>query len=100
MLAVLEDAVNVMRLYDKGHPLRIDAEAWVTSDDETWPFSYRNVCAAVSIPHDRLRRALLGGPALTGRPRTRETRSDNRMSTDIVHGRKYRSQYGSLRVAE
>jgi hypothetical protein len=64
MQAVLEDAILCLRHQDKASRPRArrlarEAAEWLCSDDEAWPFSYRNVCAALGIEPDYLRRRLL-----------------------------------------
>jgi hypothetical protein len=64
MLAVLEDAVSCMQRY--AHPTRrrerrvlTEAQQWIFSDDESWPFSCVNVCAALDIDLAYLRLGLV-----------------------------------------
>lgn len=45
-----------------------DAERWVRSEDEAWPYSFVNLCAVLNIPADELRAVLLRSPSA---PRTR-----------------------------
>jgi len=64
MLAVLEDAVLCI---ERGRwqrrfgarRLAAEAEAWVRSDRADWPFSFLNVCEALGIDVDAMRRRLL-----------------------------------------
>ena len=46
-----------------------EARAWVESDDTLWPFSFENVCAALGLHPDWLRRRVL---ALHGQLQARE----------------------------
>ena len=63
MLAVLEDAV---RCIENGRRQRrfgmrrlaTEAEAWVRCDRADWPFSFLNVCEALGIDVDAMRRRL------------------------------------------
>lgn len=63
MLAVLEDAVAV---YQKGtcatSPLGrrdfLEAQSWIESDDVQWPYSFRNICDALGLDGDAVRRGL------------------------------------------
>src|ERR1043166_2573296 len=63
MFAVLEDAVRCFtkqfiekRLRTKR--LAEEAEEWVFTDDERWPFSFVNICAALGIDPQYLRQRL------------------------------------------
>jgi len=57
MLAVLEDAIE--RIHRHGAGPRVTAELdWVASDDVAWPFSFRNVCEALSLDAACVRRAV------------------------------------------
>jgi hypothetical protein len=63
VLAVLEDAVTIFLRRDPsrtGRDARLTAEveAWFATDDPCWPFSFVNLCAALELSPDRLRRAL------------------------------------------
>ena len=37
----------------------LEAERWIRSDDRSWPCSFVNVCEALDIAHEPLRRAVL-----------------------------------------
>jgi hypothetical protein len=39
--------------------MRQKAEAWFLSEDETWPFSFVNICQALNLDAGGIRRALL-----------------------------------------
>jgi hypothetical protein len=39
--------------------LVVEARAWVLSDDRSWPFSYQNLCDALDIAGNELRRRLM-----------------------------------------
>jgi hypothetical protein len=72
--AILADAVvRVRRLATTPHTaLRTDlkeAERWVRSNDRTWPCSFINVCEALDIAYEPLRRALLRRRPLATRRR-------------------------------
>lgn len=43
---------NEKRLYRK-------ARAWITSNDQEWPYSFRNLCEAISVSPENLRGTLL-----------------------------------------
>lgn len=62
--AILSDAiVRFRQLATTAHPpLRaelMEAERWIRSDDRRWPCSFVNVCEALDIAYEPLRRALL-----------------------------------------
>ena len=63
-LAVLSDAiVRVRRLAESRHPKGrhdlLEAERWIRSEDRSWPCSFINVCEALEIAHEPLRRTVL-----------------------------------------
>ena len=63
MLSVLEDAAECFMKYidassKKGQRLFRDAEVWITLEDKKWVFSFDNVCEALDIDPDYLRRGL------------------------------------------
>ena len=64
MLAVLEDAIRCFQEYfrtTRARPrmLSRQAERWIRTRDWNWPFSFNNVCEALSIDPDCMRDALL-----------------------------------------
>src|SRR5262249_17811495 len=59
MLAVLEDAIRCLFASGRSEKLRRDAEAWIRSQDRSWPMSFTNVCDALGLASTRLRIALL-----------------------------------------
>lgn len=73
MLAVLEDAIasfqrNFINARNKhGQFEDCDVEAWLESDDMSWPFSFASICQALDMEPEYLRRGLL-----TWRERTAE----------------------------
>jgi hypothetical protein len=63
VLSVLEDAVECFMKYidastKKSQRLFRDAEVWITLKDKKWVFSFDNVCEALGIDPDYLRRGL------------------------------------------
>jgi len=63
MLSVLEDAVECFMKYidastKKSQGLFRDAETWIALEDKKWVFSFDNVCEALDIDPDYLRRGL------------------------------------------
>ena len=64
MLAVLEDAVRCIengrwQRRFRARRLAAEAEAWVRCDRADWPFSFCNICEALGIDADAMRRRLL-----------------------------------------
>lgn len=59
MLAVLEDAIRCYVEPPRGGlRVRREAEHWIWSADESWPFSFVNICDALGIAAGPLRRKL------------------------------------------
>ena len=63
-LAVLTDAiVRFRRLTESRHPATrhelLEAERWLRAEDRSWPCSFVNVCEALDIEPEPLRRAVL-----------------------------------------
>src|SRR5262245_56190641 len=63
MTAVLEQGIADYRRYvlardKKGRSLFLDAQAWITTDDHDWVFSFANCCAALGIEPSYLRQRL------------------------------------------
>ncbi|HKA52401.1 MAG TPA: hypothetical protein VKJ47_01940 [Candidatus Binatia bacterium] len=63
MYAVLEDAVRCFTKQFVEKKVRTrhlaeEAEAWFRSDDERWPFSFVNICAALGLDAQYLRQGL------------------------------------------
>ena len=64
MAAILEDAILCFQKAvgasgKRSERLARDAEEWLMSEEEQWPFSYRNICAVLGIDAQYLRRGLL-----------------------------------------
>jgi hypothetical protein len=64
LLAVLEEAVATVQRYvvderRRGRRLYREAEAWVLSDDVSWPCAFRNICDALGIDPDYLREGVM-----------------------------------------
>jgi hypothetical protein len=61
MLAVLSDAIVALQRRRPRVPYRGrgEAERWVLSDDRRWPCSFVNVCEALNLAPEPLRRAVL-----------------------------------------
>lgn len=63
MLAVLEDAVGTFQKYAgattrRSRRLHAEAEEWFADPDVTWPFAFRNICQALGLEPEWLRRGL------------------------------------------
>ncbi len=79
--AILDDAIACYQKQfesdgRRAHRLAAEAEAWLFSDEDTWPFTFVNVCAALGIEPDFLRRQLRHAPqvqAKNARAKVRHT---------------------------
>lgn len=63
MLAVLEDAVGTYQKYAfsrerNGERLFAEAEEWIESVENEWPYSFANICDALGLEHEFLRSGL------------------------------------------
>src|SRR5438045_9477921 len=61
MIAVLEDAVDVYRKQAgaqdaRGQQLFHEAEEWIEDADQTWLFSFQNICYVLGLDADYLAR--------------------------------------------
>jgi len=64
MLAVLADAISCFQAFSSVEGMQrkkqfIEVRNWLWSNRNDWPFSYRNVCEALGLSPDYLRRGLL-----------------------------------------
>jgi hypothetical protein len=64
MVAVLADAIECFQKYivvtdGRGRQLGAEAERWFLSDDNSWPFSFVNICEVLDIHPPFLRGGLL-----------------------------------------
>jgi hypothetical protein len=64
MVAILEDAVDCFQKYlwaadNRSRHLHAEAEKWFLSDDDSWPFSFVNICHALDLHPGFIRRGLL-----------------------------------------
>ena len=77
MLAVLSDAIVLYQTRAPGTPRHDfeEAQRWILSDDRAWPYSFVNICEALGIAFEPLRRALFhdsaAPPRLVTRPAAR-----------------------------
>jgi len=63
-MAVMSGAVNDLakcrgRRDRESRKAYADALTWVRSEDETWPYSFVNLCGLLGLPVERTRRLLL-----------------------------------------
>ena len=63
MLAVLEDAVGTFQKYAgatsrRARRLHAEAEEWFADNDVSWPFAFANICEALGLEPEWLRRGL------------------------------------------
>ena len=60
MLAVLHEAVaTYLAVEERSTRANLgEIEAWVASDDTTWPYSFGNLCDALGLDRSAVRRAL------------------------------------------
>jgi hypothetical protein len=68
MLAVLSDAIVLLQTRTSRGPAGArhgydEARRWIVADDPVWPFSFVNICDALGIAWEPLRRALVGRDA-------------------------------------
>lgn len=64
MAAILEDAIDCFQKYlwakdNRSRNLRLEAENWFLAEDDSWPFSFINVCHALDLEPGFIRRGLL-----------------------------------------
>jgi len=76
IVAVLEDAIDCYQKHmfardPKSRELFEDAEAWISSDDRKWPYSFVSICDILNLNPHYVRRGLEGwrDAQLAGRPR-------------------------------
>ena len=63
MRAVLEDALSCFQTYRQAtrpslQRLAREAEAWIWAEDLRWPFSFINICLALDLDPDYVRRGV------------------------------------------
>jgi hypothetical protein len=60
MRAVLEDAIHCFQKSQGTNAARLvkDAEQWFFADEQRWPFSFVNICAALGLNVEYLRTGL------------------------------------------
>ena len=82
MLAVLLDAVECYQQYvgDETNRLFKDTEEWIFADDHEWLFSFINICEAVDIAPQYLRKGLLQW----NKERSRKVSPGKRLATESL----------------
>ena len=63
MRAILVDAIDCFQNQDRKNTVRAralgqEAEEWIFSDDDSWPFSFVNICGALGLNVGYVRRGL------------------------------------------
>ncbi|MGE0823405.1 MAG: hypothetical protein AB7G75_33375 [Candidatus Binatia bacterium] len=63
MLAVMEDAIATFQKSVQGATRRQrrllrETEEWIGSEDDSWPFSFENICVALDIEAEYLRKGI------------------------------------------
>lgn len=71
LIAVLEDAIHEYRKYrrarDRDGQARFhEAAKWIMADDESWIFSFKNICELLGLDPDYVRRGLATSAACAG----------------------------------
>jgi hypothetical protein len=59
MFAILLDAVDCFQEHAKDDRLFKETEEWIFDDDHEWPYSFINICEAVDMDPEYLRKGLL-----------------------------------------
>lgn len=85
MRAVLEDAVHMVQKYAqmpgrRAQRLFRESQAWLWSNDDVWPFSAVNICEALGMDVDYLRRGLAAALKKPQETYTRARREHGRNS--------------------
>jgi hypothetical protein len=81
-LAVLEQAVNDVggqrfSRTRRGQRVYWETYQWITADDRDWPYSFVNLCAALGLDIDSVRRRILD-PTTSAGPPAAESQSSRR----------------------
>ena len=102
MLAVLDDAVMCILKYAQGRNGREQrlfrqAEHWIMANDEDWPFSFVNVCEALSFDPGYLRSALMRKSIMVRNSKVRELRDPNKRNGTLSRGILLRQALGRNR---
>ena len=68
-LGVMRQAVHDLRRFRTARgsverELYRDARRWITTDDDSWPYSFVNICKLLDVPAEMLRAELLADASL------------------------------------
>jgi hypothetical protein len=104
MLAILEDAVDCFQKYvraadNRSRHLCTDAEKWFMSDDDSWPFSFVNICYTLDLHPGFLRRGLVEWKARQLARRQSKLRYSETIPVLDPRGERGTSRIGDLQVA-
>ena len=69
-VGVLRQAVHDLRRFrcatgNAERELYRDARRWITTDDDSWPYSFVNICKLLDVPAEMLRAELLADASLS-----------------------------------
>ena len=69
-VGVLRQAVHDLRRFRRAtgraeRELYRDAHRWISTDDDSWPYSFVNVCKLLDVPPETLRAELLANASLS-----------------------------------
>lgn len=104
MVAILEDAIDCFQKYvraadHRSRHLCAEAEKWFMSDDDSWPFSFVNICYTLDLHPGFLRRGLLEWKAQQLARRQSKLRYSETMPVLEPLGERGASRTGDLQVA-
>ncbi len=104
MVAILEDAIDCFQKYvraadHRSRHLCAEAEKWFMSDDDSWPFSFVNICYTLDLHPGFLRRGLLEWKAQQLARRQSKLRYSETMPVLEPLGERGASRIGDLQVA-
>jgi hypothetical protein len=90
MLAVLNDAIECLQKYScgaesKSERLFLEAVEWMLECDADWPFSFENICDALRLDPNYMRRGLLTQKRLETRARLHTARPRHRRNLTEVY---------------
>src|SRR5712691_11215084 len=104
LVAILEDAIDCFQKYvraadHRSRHLCAEAEKWFMSDDDSWPFSFVNICYTLDLHPGFLRRGLLEWKAQQLARRQSKLRYSETMPVLEPLGERGASRIGDLQVA-
>ena len=96
IIAMLQDAIECFQKYrytadENGRQLFEDAREWITSDDQSWPFSFENICGVLNLDPGYLRAGLF---------RWAETQEAARRRGKVVPLKAMPAAYGEVAESE